>query len=69
VVEAPLAGSLVRWVAEDGAQVAEGERLAVLEAMKTEMPVEAPGAGVFHRAELEPGAKVAAGTQLGRITG
>lgn len=69
VVEAALAGSLVRWVAEDGAQVAEGERLAVLEAMKTEMPVEAPGAGVFHRAALEPGAKIAAGTPLGSITG
>ena len=59
----------LRWVAEDGAQVAEGERLAVLEAMKPEMPVEAPGAGVFHRAALEPGAKVAAGTPLGSITG
>lgn len=67
-VTASLSGSLVRWVAEDGAAVEEGEQLAVLEAMKTEMPLEAPAAGTFERADLEPGAKLSPGTMLGRIT-
>ncbi|WP_269928467.1 biotin carboxylase N-terminal domain-containing protein [Kocuria massiliensis] len=64
---APLNGSLVRWVAEDGADVEQGEVVAVLEAMKTEMPLEAEAAGVLRRGDVEPGQKLTAGQSLGRI--
>ena len=68
-VEAPMSGTLLRWEAEDGAQVSAGQTLAVLEAMKTELPVEAPAAGVWHRAEVQTGEKLRSGEALGRIEG
>lgn len=64
---ASLSGSLVRWEAEDGAKVEEGDVVAVLEAMKTEMPLEAPASGILRRADVEPGQKLTSGTVLGTI--
>lgn len=64
---AALSGSLVRWLVEDGETVTEGQPLAVLEVMKTEVPLESPASGVFRRAELEPGTALSAGTVLGRV--
>ena len=63
----PMAGNLVKWVADDGARLAEGDPVAVLEAMKMETTVRAHRAGTLTRAELEPGAAVARGASLGRI--
>ncbi|KIP93650.1 acetyl-COA carboxylase [Microbacterium sp. MEJ108Y] len=46
-------GTLVRWLADDGAHVAEGDPVAVLDAMKMETTVAAHRAGILsHRAEL-----------------
>ncbi|MFD1807179.1 acetyl-CoA carboxylase biotin carboxyl carrier protein subunit [Gemmobacter lanyuensis] len=42
-VTAPVAGTLVRWLVAPDAPVAEGEAVAVLEAMKMETRVTAPG--------------------------
>ena len=64
-----MSGTLLRWEAEDGAEVSAGQTLAVLEAMKTELPVEAPAAGVWHRAEVQTGEKLRSGEALGRIEG
>lgn len=66
-VTADFAGTLVRWVAEDGSEVSAGDTLAVLEAMKMESPVMAVADGVFTREEIEPGDSVTAGQTLGRI--
>ena len=44
-VTAPLAGTLQAWKAEDGAEVTEGETVAVMEAMKMEMQVIAHRSG------------------------
>jgi biotin carboxyl carrier protein len=44
-VRAPLRGTLVRVDVEDGDEVAAGQRLAVVEAMKMENEVTAPTAG------------------------
>ncbi|MCC9195272.1 biotin carboxylase N-terminal domain-containing protein [Arthrobacter sp. zg-Y820] len=63
----PMAGNLVKWVADDGARLAAGDPVAVLEAMKMETTVRAHRAGTLSRAELEPGATVARGDSLGRI--
>ncbi|MCI1019879.1 ATP-grasp domain-containing protein [Microbacterium sp. C5A9] len=52
-LRSPAPGTLVRWLADDGARVAEGDAVAVLDAMKMETTVVAHRAGVVsHRAEL-----------------
>ena len=67
VLASPMAGNLVKWVAEDGAQVSEGDPVAVLEAMKMETTVRAHRSGTFSREKLEPGASVGRGAALGEI--
>ncbi|MFM2323332.1 MAG: hypothetical protein RL244_211 [Pseudomonadota bacterium] len=44
-VPAPIAGNLLAWKVDEGAEVAEGEVIAVMEAMKMEMQVLAPRTG------------------------
>jgi len=63
---APIAGTVVSWKAEDGAEVAEGDVVAVMEAMKMETPVTAHRAGTLARS-ADAGAYLAAGAELGRI--
>ena len=66
-VTAPVAGSLVRWAAEDGQQVESGQAVAVVEAMKMESTVSASRDGTFTREQIEPGDSVSAGQLLGQI--
>jgi acetyl-CoA/propionyl-CoA carboxylase biotin carboxyl carrier protein len=55
-LRSPAPGTLVRWLADDGARVAEGDPVAVLDAMKMETTVAAHRAGILsHRAELSSG--------------
>ncbi|MCK6095312.1 ATP-grasp domain-containing protein [Micrococcus sp. EYE_162] len=68
-VTAPITGSLVAWKADDGAQVAAGDVVAVMEAMKMETTVKAPSAGVFRRESLEPGTALTRGQRLGVVGG
>lgn len=65
-LEAPVPGALVRWLADDGADVAAGEDVAVIDAMKMETRVAAHRAGVL-RHGLEPGAAVAVGDRIGSV--
>ena len=52
-LRSPAPGTLVRWLADDGAHVVEGDPVAVLDAMKMETTVAAHRAGILsHRAEL-----------------
>ncbi|NUL45900.1 ATP-grasp domain-containing protein [Cellulosimicrobium funkei] len=67
VVPAPMNGTVVTWLVEDGAEVAAGEDVVVLEAMKMETAVPAPAAGVFTRAGLGVGDPVERGQELGRL--
>jgi acetyl-CoA/propionyl-CoA carboxylase, biotin carboxylase, biotin carboxyl carrier protein len=60
-VASPLAGTLVRVAVTAGQRVAEGELLAVVEAMKMETPLLAPFAGTVVAVASAPGAPVAAG--------
>jgi acetyl-CoA/propionyl-CoA carboxylase biotin carboxyl carrier protein len=66
VVRAPFAGTLSSWRAEDGEAVEEGQTLAVLEAMKMEVPVTAGRAGTLRR-EAEAGSATTAGQRLGTV--
>ena len=65
-VTAPVAGTIAAWKAEEGADVAEGELVAVMEAMKMETQVFAHRAGRLRR-EVEMGTYVQAGAVLARI--
>lgn len=66
-ITASISGHLVKWVAEDGAEVQPGATLAVLEAMKMETTITAPHAGRFSRGAQQPGDQVASGDSLGTI--
>ncbi|RFB88922.1 acetyl/propionyl-CoA carboxylase subunit alpha [Rhizobium leguminosarum bv. trifolii] len=63
---APIPGTLQKWNVEDGAQVAEGEAVAVIEAMKMETRVLAPKAGHIS-IKAAQGAVVALGAELATI--
>lgn len=65
-IAAPMAGTLLAWKAEEGETVAEGQLVAVMEAMKMEMQVTAPCAGTLHRG-ASAGQVLAAAEVLGRI--
>ena len=65
-VTAPVPGSLVDFLVEDGAQVAAGDEVAVLSAMKMETRVEAPVAGTL-RQVAAVGDVVAVGQAIARV--
>ncbi|WP_061938090.1 biotin carboxylase N-terminal domain-containing protein [Aureimonas sp. AU22] len=67
LLAAPVAGTLQGWRVEDGAEVAAGDVVAVMEAMKMETQVTAHAAGVI-ALTAEPGAYLEAGAALARIT-
>jgi acetyl-CoA/propionyl-CoA carboxylase biotin carboxyl carrier protein len=63
---APISGTLQIWKAEDGAEVKEGELIAVLEAMKMETQVTAHTSGRL-KIKAEQGGYLNAGAELGSI--
>ncbi|MBK0420117.1 ATP-grasp domain-containing protein [Leucobacter sp. CSA1] len=65
-VLAPFTGTLSAWKVDAGAWVDEGETVAIVEAMKMEVPVRAPRAGVLRRS-AEAGETVAARALIGSI--
>ncbi|GAA2176989.1 acetyl/propionyl/methylcrotonyl-CoA carboxylase subunit alpha [Leucobacter tardus] len=65
---APFAGTLSAWKVADGETVSAGQTVAVLEAMKMEVPVTAPVDGVLRHA-IASGADVAARGTMGEVTG
>ncbi|MGW4846364.1 urea carboxylase [Nocardia brasiliensis] len=67
VVAAPMIGNVWRVEVEAGQRIPAGAPIAVLEAMKLELPVPSPGAGTVLKVLAAPGAKVAPGTPLAVI--
>ncbi len=65
-VLAPVYGTLTSWRHHDGDDVAEGETLALMEAMKLESPVLAPAAGRLV-IEVPEGTSCRAGDLVGRV--
>lgn len=55
----PMQGTVVKVVAQDGTQVAEGDPIVVIEAMKMEQPLSAHRAGVVSGLSLAAGDSVA----------
>ncbi|NMA76519.1 MAG: ATP-grasp domain-containing protein [Actinomycetales bacterium] len=66
-VPAPMQGTIVKVVAEEGQTVADGDLLVVLEAMKMEQPITAHRSGVVKSLNAEIGATVSAGAVLCQI--
>jgi acetyl-CoA/propionyl-CoA carboxylase biotin carboxyl carrier protein len=63
----PMQGTIVKIAVEEGATVAEGELVVVLEAMKMEQPLNAHKAGIVTGLSAEVGATVAAGAVICEI--
>jgi acetyl-CoA/propionyl-CoA carboxylase biotin carboxyl carrier protein len=66
-VTAPMQGTVVKVAVEEGQQVATGDLVVVLEAMKMENPVTAHKDGIITGLAVEAGAAVTQGTVLAEI--
>ncbi|TDW98886.1 biotin carboxylase N-terminal domain-containing protein [Kribbella sp. VKM Ac-2566] len=63
----PMQGTIVKIAVEEGATVAEGDLIVVLEAMKMEQPLNAHKAGTVTGLSAEVGATVSAGAAICEI--
>ena len=66
---APMQGTIVKIAVEDGQEVAAGDLIVVLEAMKMEQPINAHKAGTVTSISAAVGATVTAGTVICEIKG
>jgi acetyl-CoA/propionyl-CoA carboxylase biotin carboxyl carrier protein len=64
---APMQGTIVKIMVEEGQEVASGDLIVVLEAMKMEQPINAHKSGVITGLSAEVGATVPTGTTLCEI--
>jgi acetyl-CoA/propionyl-CoA carboxylase biotin carboxyl carrier protein len=63
-----MQGTIVKVAIEDGATVAEGDLIVVLEAMKMEQPLLAHKAGVVKSLSAAVGSSVSSGTVICEIS-
>ncbi|MDP6502874.1 MAG: biotin/lipoyl-binding carrier protein, partial [Planctomycetota bacterium] len=66
-VPAPLAGNIWKVEVQPGQQVAEGDVIVILEAMKMEVQVSAPVAGTVQEIKVAKGDMVQTGDELATI--
>ncbi|GIE91825.1 acetyl/propionyl/methylcrotonyl-CoA carboxylase subunit alpha [Actinoplanes regularis] len=67
-VVSPMQGTVIKVAVGDGDRVAQGDLIAVLEAMKMEQPITAHRDGVVGRLELTVGSSIAPGSVLCEIS-
>ncbi|SDS61914.1 biotin carboxyl carrier protein /biotin carboxylase [Pseudarthrobacter equi] len=67
-LRADMAGTVVKWLVEPGAEVAAGDPVVVLEAMKMETQVTAHRSGTLDDVRVDAGGVVTAGGVLALIT-
>lgn len=63
----PMQGTVVKIAVEEGQEVAEGDQIVVIEAMKMEQPINAHKAGIITGLTTEVGATVGAGEVIADI--
>jgi oxaloacetate decarboxylase alpha subunit len=68
VIPAPVAGTVLRYTVEEGAQVNSGDTILIAESMKMELEIKATAAGPVHFL-VPPGTQVAAQQPLAEIGG
>ena len=66
-VTAIMPGKIIRVLVTEGAEVAEGDVICILEAMKMENELKAPKEGVVKALHIEPGQDVEMGAVLAEI--
>lgn len=59
-VVAPMAGKIIKVLVNIGDAVQEDDELAILEAMKMEMPIVAPASGSVKEIKISEGANIEA---------
>lgn len=64
---APMSGNLVKWLANDGAELTASDPVAVVEAMKMETTIYAHRAGTLTRGGQEPGTAILRGESIASI--
>lgn len=68
-VTSPMQGTIVKVAVEDGQEVAEGDTIVVIEAMKMEQPLKAHKAGTVTNLQAEVGATVTSGAVVCDLPG
>jgi methylmalonyl-CoA carboxyltransferase small subunit len=63
-IKAPLAGSVARVLVQEGQEIAAGDVVVVVEAMKMETEITAPSAGTVSAVLVSPGDAVTGGQVL-----
>ncbi|MCJ7641067.1 MAG: acetyl-CoA carboxylase biotin carboxyl carrier protein subunit [Desulfobacterales bacterium] len=66
-VTVPMVGKIVSVTVKVGDKVAENDQVAVLEAMKMEMPIVAPVGGTVKEVKVAPGQEVEAEAVIAMI--
>jgi acetyl-CoA/propionyl-CoA carboxylase biotin carboxyl carrier protein len=66
-VASPMQGTIVKVVVEEGQEVAEGDTIVVIEAMKMEQPLKAHKAGTVTGLQAEVGATIGNGAVVCEI--
>ncbi|WP_313813279.1 biotin carboxylase N-terminal domain-containing protein [Glutamicibacter sp.] len=66
-LRSPMQGTIVKVAVENGAEVAEGDLIVVLEAMKMEQPITAHRDGVISGLEVTPGETLSSGAVIATI--
>jgi oxaloacetate decarboxylase alpha subunit len=67
-IQAPVAGTILRYVASEGAQVKSGETILIIESMKMELEIKSTAAGKVHFL-VPAGTQVAAQQPIAEIGG
>ena len=67
-IAAPMQGTVVKVAVTEGQQVAAGDLVVVLEAMKMEQPINAHKPGTVRKLAAEAGAVLASGDVICEIT-
>ena len=67
-VKAPVAGTLLRYAVNSGANVKKGDTVIIVESMKMELEVKAPEAGTI-TFTVQPGTQIAQGQTLATLGG
>jgi len=63
-VTVPMVGKLVKILVKEGDQVKENDQIAIIEAMKMEMPIVAPISGTVKEIKIKEGQQVTSDTVI-----